>query len=79
MGNGAYLSFKGPLSLVCGAAGESMKVFFLKVKMIMLLSKRMHSNFSDFPHRTIYHEQCCVLLGSALTADLPYHSSVLVH
>lgn len=28
MGNGASLSFKGPLSLVCRAVGESMKVFF---------------------------------------------------
>lgn len=46
MGNGASLSFKGPLSLVCRAAGESMKVFFfffLKIKTIMLLSKRIHS------------------------------------
>lgn len=43
MGNGASLSFRGPLSRVCRAAGESMKVFFLKVKMIVLLSKKEYT------------------------------------
>lgn len=66
MGNGASLSFKGPLSLVCRAVGESMKVFFffLKIKTIMLTFKKntLLQNFSGFPHRTIYHEQCLLVL-----------------
>lgn len=43
-GNGASLSFKGPLSLVCRAAGEKRNTL-------------LH-NLSAFPHRTIYYKQC---------------------
>lgn len=75
MGNGASLSFKGPLSRVCRAARESVKVF-LKVKMIVLLSKkRIHScitfQFSllePFIVSNVF--QFHVLLESALGADL---------
>lgn len=67
MGNGASLSFKGPLSLVCRAAGESMKVvffFFSKNKNNNATFKKntLLQNFSGFPHRTIYHEQCLLVL-----------------
>lgn len=59
MGNGASLSFKGPLSLVCRASGESVKVFSKsKDDNASFKENLLLPNFSAFPHRTIYHQKC---------------------